>query len=353
MISDVVKIASDSQAAPAAISEAQAHPEVGTLEWMRGQAKTIAALIEELSDVRRVQELGSAIDTLSDSNIDKPHSVADWYWEHQEGSFLVEEIPHSPLKQRWTYPFDDARTCRDVAGFFYNASDLTLVGQKYVAAQSPLATTFADFWKMMIHTNSTTIVALNMAEEDKDEPLPRPVEYWKRDCVEKPLEFDDWKTFASSDPRRGEVVIAFDDWTIRYQGHSVVSEVKGDCAIVRREFTARNSKTNEERQIAQFHYQNWPDFKEAPSTDLFLKLLQLVEAQHKDPNVPLTVHCAAGMGRAGAFIAAHSLRRTLSQKGPDALINLPETIYSMRLARKDMVSEKSFASIADVASRGY
>lgn len=324
---------------------------------MQTQSKTIQALQYELSDEDRVKKLALAIDTLSDIQIQKPHMAADRYWEHQPDKYIVEEQenPHPPFdrtRSRWTYPFDDARTCRDVDGFFYNASDLILAGQKYVAAQSPLATTFADFWKMMIHTKSTTVVALNMAKEDKDEPLPRPVEYWKPDCVENPLEFDDWTTFDTSDPRAGSVVVAFDNWTITYQRHSVVEKEEGqNTAIAKREFLAKNRKTNEERTITQYHYQNWPDFEQAPSTDLFLRLLQIVEANHKDHNVPLTVHCAAGMGRAGAVIAAHSMRRELRQKGPDATINFVETVYNMRLCRKDMVSESSFASIANVVSR--
>jgi protein tyrosine phosphatase len=205
---------------------------------------------------------------------------------------------------------------------------------------------------MMIHTKSTTIVALNMPEEDKTEPEPRPVEYWRQNCLQEPVTFEDWKTFDKE--IAPETVITLDNWTIQCVARQVVAKDDGtDFAIVKREFRARNSQTEEERTITQFHFQNWPDFEGAPTDRLFKILLELVEAHHKATDVPLTVHCAAGMGRAGSFIAAHSMRRKIRSeleagKALDEItVNLARTIFTMREHRKDMVADKGMPCICN------
>lgn len=315
--------------------------------WLDTQDRTIRQLQDELGDVTYLSDFSKKCDDLSDALIQKPQTAADFAWNTAKEKYIA--------RTKWTYPFDDSRTCKDIEGFFINASDLELEGQKYVASQAPLTTTFADFWKMMIQTKSTTIVALNMPEEDKDEPEPWPVEYWKKNCLEKPFTYDDWKTLDPSAP--AETVITFDNWTVTRLLHEVVATEEGtDFALVKRQFKLTNSQTNETRTITQFHFQNWPDFEGAPTDRLFRRLLELVEASHTDKDVPVTVHCAAGMGRAGSFIAAHALRRQIqgelaSGKTRDEIkVNLAKTIFAMRQCRKDMVAEKGMPCIATMLS---
>lgn len=315
--------------------------------WLDTQDRTIRQLQDELGDVTKVSDFSKKCDELSDEQIQKPQTAADFAWNTTKEKFIAQT--------KWTYPFDDSRTCRDLEGFFINASDLVLEGQKYVASQAPLTTTFTDFWKMMVHTKSTTIVALNMPEEDKDEPEPWPVEYWKKNCLEKPFTYDSWRSLDPNAPV--EMVVAFDNWTVARRSQEVVVQEEGtDFALVKRQFTLTNSQTDEVRTVTQFHFQNWPDFEGAPTERLFRRLLELVEASHKDKDVPLTVHCAAGMGRAGSFIAAHALRRQIqreleSGKTRDEIkVNLAKTIFAMRQCRKDMVSDKGMPCIASMLS---
>lgn len=298
-----------------------------TEKWLETQERTILQLQKELHDEEMLKEFSQKCDVLSDEFIQKPQTRADFAWKSAQDTFIA--------RTKWTFPFDDTLTCRDIEGFFINASDLELEGQKYIASQAPLTTTLSDFWKMIIHTKSTTIVALNMPEEDKDEPEPRPVEYWKQNCLQG--------------------LVAIDNWTIVCVGQEVVAKEEGtDFAIIKRTFELKNSQSHVVRQIIQFHFQNWPDFEGVPNERLFKKLLELVEASHTAKDIPLTVHCAAGMGRAGSFIAAHSMRRKIHsdlQAGKcreEIKVNLAKTIFSMRQCRKDMVSDKGMPCIANV-----
>ena len=92
--------------------------------------------------------------------------------------------------------------------------------------------------------------------------------------------------------------------------------------------------------VNHFHYENWPDH-DAPEDTLFRQLLHLVEEHHPDGSVPLLVHCAAGIGRSGTFVAAHSLRkevRLLRRKDGPHLVNIPKRVLQLRMQRRKMLS---------------
>ncbi len=315
-------------------------------EWLEAQSKTLKELKAEVEGKEQLESFAKRIDDYSDLHCQKNHVVADFYWQTDRNKYIA-----GSNGTRYTYPFDHARTCREIGkDFFVNASDIEKYGQKYIASQSPLTTTYVDFWKMVIYKNSPTIVALNMSEEDKDEPEPRPVEYWKQNPDKFGTDWDKWQEIKKLDQGTKAVnICSFDTWTILCIDSKVVAE-DNEYAIVQRDFLAINSDTKEERKISQFHFQNWPDFEAGPSTELLIKLIKIVDVSHPSDQKPLTVHCAAGMGRAGEFIAMRALIRKVQKqlakgkKIDECKVNLPKIIYKMRDCRKDMVSENGMLS---------
>lgn len=65
----------------------------------------------------------------------------------------------------------------------------------------------------------------------------------------------------------------------------------------------------ETREVWHFLFSGWPDFAVPENDDraALLKLLKLSAEKNKSPSNPRIVHCSAGVGRSGTFIALENL----------------------------------------------
>jgi protein-tyrosine phosphatase len=93
-------------------------------------------------------------------------------------------------------------------------------------------------------------------------------------------------------------------------------------------------------------FTNWPDFgvPEGPDRDSLLKLLKLSAAKNPSPENPRIIHCSAGVGRSGTFIALDHLLRELDAsalndvpKGTDPVF---DTVNMLREQRMMMVQSE-------------
>ncbi|KAM7183729.1 tyrosine-protein phosphatase 1 [Naviculisporaceae sp. PSN 640] len=81
--------------------------------------------------------------------------------------------------------------------------------------------------------------------------------------------------------------------------------------------SSRNSLADgnevEERVVWHFLYKKWPDFGVPALADLesFFTLMRLSREKNAGPHNPRIVHCSAGVGRSGTFIALEHLIREL------------------------------------------
>ncbi|KAK4192185.1 protein-tyrosine phosphatase-like protein [Podospora australis] len=79
--------------------------------------------------------------------------------------------------------------------------------------------------------------------------------------------------------------------------------------------TTTTSQNNEpeERILWHFLYKKWPDFGVPALEDIdsFFTLMQLSREKNAGPHNPRIVHCSAGVGRSGTFIALEHLMREL------------------------------------------
>lgn len=69
----------------------------------------------------------------------------------------------------------------------------------------------------------------------------------------------------------------------------------------------------EERTVWHFLYKKWPDFGVPALEDIdsFFTLMRLSREKNADPTNPRIVHCSAGVGRSGTFIALEHLMREM------------------------------------------
>jgi len=106
----------------------------------------------------------------------------------------------------------------------------------------------------------------------------------------------------------------------------------------------------EVRQVVQLHCTKWPDFGVPKSTSVMKDLLAEVDLRKQGLEDPIVVHCSAGIGRTGTFVAIHmSLHKHLHGEG----INIRDTVKSLRSQRLGMVQSKEqymfvYTVVADI-----
>jgi protein tyrosine phosphatase len=176
----------------------------------------------------------------------------------------------------------------------------------YVSCQAPIPSTFGDFWRMVWEQNSGIIVMVTKLLEGGKKKADL---YW---------------------PDEG--------CTATYDGIMVtLRNVFHGEHFDTRVFDV--SWENERRKIYHFQYLEWPDFGVPQSTHGILKLAKYVKAHHeraitKGMIGPLVVHCSAGVGRSGTFIAIYHIIQRIHAQLPT---NVMELVLQMRKHRGGMV----------------
>ncbi|TWW75630.1 Receptor-type tyrosine-protein phosphatase eta, partial [Takifugu flavidus] len=192
-------------------------------------------------------------------------------------------------------PYDDYINANYIPG--YNSK------KEFIAAQGPLPSTVKDFWRMIWEKNVQTLVMLTRCNE---QGRIKCEQYW--DFGTK--HFENINVTAVSD-------IPLEDWTIR-------------------DFDIKNVKTAETRSVRQFHFTAWPDHGVPETTELLINFRHLVR-EHMDQysrHSPTVVHCSAGVGRTGTFIA---MDRLIFQIERENIVDIYGIVHDLRMHRSLMV----------------
>ncbi|XP_042908226.2 tyrosine-protein phosphatase 69D isoform X1 [Parasteatoda tepidariorum] len=156
----------------------------------------------------------------------------------------------------------------------------------FICAQGPLDRTVFDFWRMLWEHRVTVVVMLTGIEEHGQVKC---AQYWSESC---PKEIE--KMFVIS----------------------LVSTKRYSDYIVRRfqvDFT--KDGLTEEREILHFHFVLWKDFLAPEQPSWLLRFIKRVNEHYCSDRGPLLVHCSAGVGRTGTFVAIDSLLQQLEEEG--------------------------------------
>ncbi|XP_066438624.1 tyrosine-protein phosphatase non-receptor type 5 [Eleutherodactylus coqui] len=192
----------------------------------------------------------------------------------------------------------------DPLSSYINANYIRGYGEEekvYIATQGPTVNTVGDFWKMVWQQHSPIIVMITNIEEVNE----KCTEYW---------------------PEKHGV----------YEGIEVtVNHIIQEDDYVLRLMTLKNG--GEQRSLKHFWYTSWPDQKTPDQAPALLTLVQDVEEAMKKEehnNRPIIVHCSAGIGRTGCFIATTILCRQLTNEGT---VDILRTTCQLRLDRGGMI----------------
>eukprot|EP00105_Crassostrea_gigas_P043042 XP_019927190.1 PREDICTED: receptor-type tyrosine-protein phosphatase kappa-like isoform X2 [Crassostrea gigas] len=181
-----------------------------------------------------------------------------------------------------TFPYDHSRVVltfmKDRSGSDYinaNYIDSMEERKKYIATQGPKINTIIDFWRMVWQENVHQIIMLTNIIEDGKVKCEH---YWPES--DEPLILGDLDIRLQSDKHFASYSIR--QMTLSYEG--------------------------ETRRIHQFHFTGWPDHG-IPETLELVHFLKRVQSSEFYDQSPMLVHCSAGVGRTGTFIALDSLHQ--------------------------------------------
>uniref|UniRef100_G1RXI9 Receptor-type tyrosine-protein phosphatase eta n=1 Tax=Nomascus leucogenys TaxID=61853 RepID=G1RXI9_NOMLE len=174
----------------------------------------------------------------------------------------------------------------------------------FIATQGPLPNTLKDFWRMVWEKNVYAIIMLTKCVE---QGRTKCEEYWPSKQAQ---DYGDITVAMTSE-------IVLPEWTIR-------------------DFTVKNIQTSESHPLRQFHFTSWPDHGVPDTTDLLINFRYLVRDYMKQspPESPILVHCSAGVGRTGTFIA---IDRLIYQIENENTVDVYGIVYDLRMHRPLMV----------------
>uniref|UniRef100_A0A2H6N8L6 Receptor-type tyrosine-protein phosphatase epsilon n=3 Tax=Micrurus TaxID=8634 RepID=A0A2H6N8L6_9SAUR len=188
---------------------------------------------------------------------------------------------------------------------YINASFIDGYRQKdyFIATQGPLPHTVEDFWRMVWEWKCHTIVMLTEVLEREQEKC---FQYW---------------------PSEGSV--SYGEITIDIKNDLLVD------TISIRDFLITHNQEKQGRVIRQFHFHGWPEIGIPTEGKGMIDLIAAVQRQQQQTgNHPITVHCSAGAGRTGTFIALSNILERVKAEG---LLDVFQAVKSLRLQRPHMV----------------
>eukprot|EP00039_Didymoeca_costata_P018750 m.334792 g.334792 ORF g.334792 m.334792 type:complete len:703 (+) comp17440_c1_seq1:161-2269(+) len=177
----------------------------------------------------------------------------------------------------------------------------------YIASQGPVPNSFISFWRMIWHQNIEVVAMVTHEIENNRMKCHR---YWPDPTSMPPV-----KTL-----QYGSIYVTH------------ISSVPHKHFIVR-EFEVKHG--DETRKLKQFAYTSWPDHGVPLTTQELLGFRNAVRTCSPDKSKPLLVHCSAGVGRTGTYIAIDRLVEQALDMGGE--LNIDAIVTDMRMARNFMV----------------
>ncbi|KRY72214.1 Receptor-type tyrosine-protein phosphatase alpha, partial [Trichinella pseudospiralis] len=162
----------------------------------------------------------------------------------------------------------------------------------FIAAQGPTLDTVNDFWRLVWEQNVNVIVMVtNLQERYRHSPsVYGRIEVKPLDC-----------TFYA------DYVIR--NFTIRY---CRTADVSNSSSSESESNTLLNSDC---RSIVQYHFTGWQDYRAPEGSYGFLRFMKQFKRIDCTSECPVLVHCSAGVGRTGTFVAVDSMMDQMVEEG--------------------------------------
>ncbi|XP_078309685.1 uncharacterized protein LOC111106154 isoform X2 [Crassostrea virginica] len=188
----------------------------------------------------------------------------------------------------------------------------------YIAAQGPFnPRTLEDFWGMIWQNNSSRIVMLtSLYEGDRMKCL----KYWPD--IDHTVNFGPYSITLTTQE-------VYDSYTLRTISLKYEDEVK---------------------TVTQFHFTAWPDNSVPEDVTSLINFRNFVRSNLDSSEGPIVVHCSAGIGRTGTFIA---LDYILEEGATEQTVDVKGYVISLRHQRgKSIQTREQYVFLHDAVAEG-
>nr|XP_022312100.1 uncharacterized protein LOC111117327 isoform X1 [Crassostrea virginica] len=260
----------------------------------------------------RIEDILTTIQTLEKDNnkeFEKEFKSIP-YGERPDISCTVGKAPDNTQKNRFKeiFPYDHSRVVlsskqnRD----YINASFIKNTYGKitYIATQAPKLSTVGDFWQMIWQEDVEVIAMVTNLTEGTNN---KSALYWPESISKKLV--------------KGKFIVRL-----------VNEKTYANFAVRQMKIDNKETKTN--RHVTQLQFTAWPDHGTPHPVDLLVFYHYVSREVDKNPESKFVVHCSAGVGRTGTFIALDALYRQGMKEGK---INIVEYVNTMREDRMNMI----------------
>ncbi|XP_078317014.1 receptor-type tyrosine-protein phosphatase epsilon-like [Crassostrea virginica] len=213
-------------------------------------------------------------------------------------------------KNRYTtiFPYDHSRVVLHTSSGesdYINANYIEDIRGKraYIASQGPKKNTINDFWLMVWQENARVIVCLTNVKENKSNKC---AQYWPN---------------LNDKIKNGDIIV-------RCQQEKIYAE------HIIRHLHLQNAVNETERDVFMFHYTEWPDHGVPEPLSLMVFHRRVMKTVEEHPWGHIIVHCSAGVGRTGTFIALDALYKEGERTGD---VDVPKYVETMRNSRMNMI----------------
>ncbi|XP_052059414.1 receptor-type tyrosine-protein phosphatase kappa-like isoform X1 [Mytilus californianus] len=225
---------------------------------------------------------------------------------HEEGSKEENKLRNRFLK---TWPYDHSRIILtgNTKHDYINASYIDSYDKEraYIASQGPKKNTLRDFWHMIWQEKVGKIVMVTKLEEERRKKCEQ---YWPQ-SINKAMPVDSYRLVMKK-------------------------EIQHTVYVYRLFILQNNSlKNKQERKVHHFHFTQWPDHG-VPDSVKLVNFYRKVKSIKVEKSTPMVVHCSAGVGRTGTFIAVDALYEHGKKVG---YVDIMEYVQMMRKDRMNMI----------------
>lgn len=218
-----------------------------------------------------------------------------------KGSEWSMSAAHDPVNEKRNrylnvFPFDKTRVLLPVVSSsnsdYINASWIRMDSEfTYIATQGPTAHTIAHFWAMAFHearqqnTDDIIIAMMTPLVEQKKEKCVR---YWP--SQEDPV-WDFSEDLHKDGIQPGMLKITWKRLEVLHDDDFIVTELELESP-------------SEKKLVHHYYFRKWEDAKVPQSMEPLIALSQEINRfKTQLPSLVPIIHCSAGVGRTGTFIA--------------------------------------------------
>ncbi|XP_022448091.1 receptor-type tyrosine-protein phosphatase T isoform X7 [Delphinapterus leucas] len=202
----------------------------------------------------------------------------------------------------------------------------------YIATQGPMQETVKDFWRMIWQENSASIVMVTNLVEVGRHPAGHTV--------------GNATLSRSASPGMVKCVRYWpDDMEVYGDIKVTLIETEPLAEYIIRTFTVQKKGYHEIRELRLFHFTSWPDHGVPCYATGLLGFVRQVKFLNPPEAGPIVVHCSAGAGRTGCFIAIDTMLDMAENEG---VVDIFNCVRELRAQRVNLVqTEEQYVFVHD------